>query len=77
MLKIIPPLYPDEHIYSWISRYHTYSGNLTLQETKFDLFNINKRQMEYSQLIKNIDDLCEKFPQSLVYKYAYNAMLNK
>lgn len=65
MLKIIPPLYPNEELYSWISRYHTYSGNMTVQEMKSDLFNINKREIEYSQLMKKVDSLCDNLQPNM------------
>jgi hypothetical protein len=62
MLKIIPPLYPNEHIYSWISRYHSYSGNPSVQQSNLDLFDIDAKRISYLQIIKNLEVFCNKFP---------------
>jgi len=41
MLDIMPPSNPDEILYSWFSRYHTYSGNISPLKTIRDLLGKN------------------------------------
>lgn len=38
MIAFLPALYPDELVYSWLSRYHVRSGNLSFRHTAEELY---------------------------------------
>ena len=63
MLKIIPPLYKDEIIYSWYARYHTYSGNRNTSQTILDLNNRNSRYTNFKDCFDGLVNICNHLPK--------------
>ena len=79
MITYLPPIYPDELVYSWFCRYYVHSGSLTHKMALNDLFskrsdslnkefvgNLNSEAREHIEKVITLRDLILKhtmFPQ--------------
>lgn len=79
MIAYLPPIYPDELVYSWFCRYYVHSGSLTHKMALNDLFckrsdslnkefvgNLNPEALERIEKVMPMQDLIVKhtmFPQ--------------
>lgn len=70
-MQNIPPLYPDEHFYNFISSYHILSGDRTIKKTKHDLFGTNSRYISCMQLYSHLETLCNQLPPKWNYNSSY------
>lgn len=61
MLMFFPEIYPDEIIFSFISRYHKLCGNGSIYETLDDLFD-NHEILPLTMFPSNLTILCNKLP---------------
>lgn len=65
MISFLPSIFPDELFYSWVVRYHKYSGNCSPGTTMQELFN-KKRGGLNIYLPINIEFLIEQIPNNSV-----------
>lgn len=64
MLPFIPSIFPDELFYSWLARYHRFSGNNSPVTTMKELFN-KKNSCLNIHFPFNIEFLIKQFPENL------------
>jgi len=62
MLSYFPTPYPDELLYSTITRYHIRSGNLTFNQTLLELLGYSPQQFFNLDLPNNLDYLVKRLP---------------
>ncbi|MHB8064386.1 MAG: hypothetical protein ACYDG2_17435, partial [Ruminiclostridium sp.] len=59
MHSTYPAFYPDEIFYSYITRYHKYSGNFLISQTLKELF--NNSFIKADNFAHNLDYFCYNF----------------
>ncbi|MEG0480606.1 MAG: TnsD family Tn7-like transposition protein [Clostridium sp.] len=70
MITIIRDIYPDEILYSWISRYHKFSGNLLLKDTLDELFGKKKSSLGLGEVF-GLNTLCDRTSSILGFTPEY------
>ena len=92
MITYLPPVYPDELVYSWFCRYYVHSGSLTHKMALNDLFckrsdslskefigNLNPEARERIEKVMSMEDVVLKhtmFPQYARFSIGKEQILN-
>lgn len=67
MLSYFPTPYPDELLYSIITRYHIRSGNLNFNQTLLELLGYSPQQLFNVDLPNNLEYLVKRLPTALTH----------
>lgn len=57
MLSFVPPLLPNQTIYSWVALFHEMSGNSTVDQTRLQLFGTARGRWDF-HIPSHLNELC-------------------
>lgn len=69
MITNMREIHPDETIYSWFAWYHKISGNLSVEDTMFELLDCHMSDINCQEF--GFKSICEKLPETFNYNPEY------